>query len=303
MTDPRPQTNGPTPETIAPQEDTPATTTVRVLSIDHEARWVTVLSGLKKSVALLPLEQFINDAGELTINVGDEVQVALDSVSAANVARNQLLYAIGREAANVAESQSGNASGALVELARAYVSTKAGDIAALIGMKDVTIGETLCDAAEPIILVRVASTTAEDANTSSVEGAEGEPLAQAKPSAATVARDQLLYAIGGEAVNVAGAQPGNASAALVELARAYALTRETWAPVTRPPSQDRPPLTLTYIDGVPLLTVVKEHQVPLRVEIVDAATNTSRFFAIDKNWTDALIDQTLSVANHQRSGD
>ncbi|KAI1690840.1 s1 RNA binding domain-containing protein [Ditylenchus destructor] len=33
-----------------------------------------------KSEALIPLEQFYNDAGDLTINVGDEVHVALDSV-------------------------------------------------------------------------------------------------------------------------------------------------------------------------------------------------------------------------------
>lgn len=69
--------------------------------------------------------------------------------------------------------------------------------------------------------------------------------------------------------------------------------------VTRPPIQDRPPLTLTYVDGIPLLTVVEAQQVPLHVEIVDAATNTSRFFAIDKNWTDPLIDGALSLANHQ----
>ncbi|WP_017255531.1 30S ribosomal protein S1, partial [Pseudomonas tolaasii] len=40
---------------------------------------VTVHAGLK-SEALIPLEQFYNDAGDLTINVGDEVHVALDSV-------------------------------------------------------------------------------------------------------------------------------------------------------------------------------------------------------------------------------
>jgi len=32
---------------------------------------------------------------------------------------------------------------------------RAGDIAALIGMKDVTTGETLCNADKPIILVRM----------------------------------------------------------------------------------------------------------------------------------------------------
>ncbi|MHC8349677.1 30S ribosomal protein S1 [Pseudomonas sp. MDT2-39-1] len=50
-----------------------------IVDIDYQARWVTVHAGLK-SEALIPLEQFYNDAGELTINVGDEVHVALDSV-------------------------------------------------------------------------------------------------------------------------------------------------------------------------------------------------------------------------------
>ncbi|MNU17864.1 30S ribosomal protein S1 [compost metagenome] len=50
-----------------------------IVDIDYQARWVTVHAGLK-SEALIPLEQFYNDAGDLTINVGDEVHVALDSV-------------------------------------------------------------------------------------------------------------------------------------------------------------------------------------------------------------------------------
>ncbi|AAY93563.1 MULTISPECIES: 30S ribosomal protein S1 [Pseudomonas] len=50
-----------------------------IVDIDYQARWVTVHAGLK-SEALIPLEQFYNDAGELSINVGDEVHVALDSV-------------------------------------------------------------------------------------------------------------------------------------------------------------------------------------------------------------------------------
>ncbi|MCU1762120.1 30S ribosomal protein S1 [Pseudomonas sp. 14P_8.1_Bac3] len=50
-----------------------------IVDIDYQARWVTVHAGLK-SEALIPLEQFYNDAGELNINVGDEVHVALDSV-------------------------------------------------------------------------------------------------------------------------------------------------------------------------------------------------------------------------------
>ncbi|MBZ4318567.1 hypothetical protein [Streptomyces huiliensis] len=45
----------------------------------------------------------------------------------------------------------------------------------------------------------------------------------AQPSAVTEARDHLLRAIGAEARHVADTSPGQASAALAELARAYAL--------------------------------------------------------------------------------
>ena len=48
-----------------------------VVSIDGD--WVVVDTGLK-SEGLVPLEQFYNEQGELTINVGDEVHVALDAV-------------------------------------------------------------------------------------------------------------------------------------------------------------------------------------------------------------------------------
>ncbi|MCY0992214.1 S1 RNA-binding domain-containing protein [Nannocystis sp. ILAH1] len=73
---------GPAPIQV-PASDSPlqagATITGVIVNIDHQSRWVTVHAGLK-SEALIPIEQFYNDAGELTINVGDEVQVALDSV-------------------------------------------------------------------------------------------------------------------------------------------------------------------------------------------------------------------------------
>jgi small subunit ribosomal protein S1 len=48
-----------------------------VVSIDGD--WVVVDTGLK-SEGLIPLEQFYNEQGELNINVGDEVHVALDAV-------------------------------------------------------------------------------------------------------------------------------------------------------------------------------------------------------------------------------
>ena len=53
--------------------------TAIVVDIDYQSGWVTVHAGLK-SEGLIPLEQFYNDAGELAINVGDEVHVALDAV-------------------------------------------------------------------------------------------------------------------------------------------------------------------------------------------------------------------------------
>ncbi|MCL4141042.1 UNVERIFIED_CONTAM: hypothetical protein GTU68_027857 [Idotea baltica] len=47
--------------------------------IDIDGDWVTVHAGLK-SEGVIPLEQFFNEQGELTIKVGDEVNVALDAV-------------------------------------------------------------------------------------------------------------------------------------------------------------------------------------------------------------------------------
>ncbi|MBM7060844.1 30S ribosomal protein S1 [Pseudomonas sp. UL073] len=47
--------------------------------VDIDGDWVTVHAGLK-SEGVIPLEQFYNEQGELTIKVGDEVHVALDAV-------------------------------------------------------------------------------------------------------------------------------------------------------------------------------------------------------------------------------
>ena len=47
--------------------------------IDIDKDWVTVHAGLK-SEGVIPVEQFFNDAGELTLVIGDEVQVALETV-------------------------------------------------------------------------------------------------------------------------------------------------------------------------------------------------------------------------------
>src|SRR5690554_1603652 len=49
------------------------------LIVDIDGDWVTVHAGLK-SEGVIPREQFLNEQGELTIKVGDEVHVALDAV-------------------------------------------------------------------------------------------------------------------------------------------------------------------------------------------------------------------------------
>ena len=47
--------------------------------VDIDADWVTVNAGLK-SEAVIPRSQFLNDANELEINIGDDVKVALEAV-------------------------------------------------------------------------------------------------------------------------------------------------------------------------------------------------------------------------------
>ena len=47
--------------------------------IDIDSDWVTVHAGLK-SEGVIPREEFLTDQGEFTLQVGDEVKVALDSV-------------------------------------------------------------------------------------------------------------------------------------------------------------------------------------------------------------------------------
>ena len=49
------------------------------LVVDIDSDWVTVHAGLK-SEGVIPASQFLNEQGELSIAIGDEVQVALDAV-------------------------------------------------------------------------------------------------------------------------------------------------------------------------------------------------------------------------------
>ena len=54
-------------------------TIVTGVVIDLDKDWVTVHAGLK-SEGIIPVNQFLNEQGELDIQIGDEVQVALESV-------------------------------------------------------------------------------------------------------------------------------------------------------------------------------------------------------------------------------
>jgi small subunit ribosomal protein S1 len=47
--------------------------------VDIDSDWVTVHAGLK-SEGVIPRSQFLNESGEFTLNIGDEVKVALDAV-------------------------------------------------------------------------------------------------------------------------------------------------------------------------------------------------------------------------------
>ncbi|WP_373090420.1 S1 RNA-binding domain-containing protein, partial [Zhongshania sp.] len=47
--------------------------------IDIDSDWVTVHAGLK-SEGVIPREQFLSESGEFVLAIGDEVQVALESV-------------------------------------------------------------------------------------------------------------------------------------------------------------------------------------------------------------------------------
>ncbi|MFF4331130.1 hypothetical protein ACFYZT_32075 [Streptomyces sp. NPDC001591] len=120
---------------------------------------------------------------------------------AAAEARNQLLTAISAEAQNLTEQFPGQASAQLAELARTYasVSTRTpaitrqlGDMSAIFANMDVGVAIEFSP----------------------------EQVTQMGPSLFD-ARDQLLAAIGAEAQNLTEQFPGQASAQLAELARAY----------------------------------------------------------------------------------
>jgi small subunit ribosomal protein S1 len=52
---------------------------VKGVVVDIDSDWVTVNAGLK-SEGVIPLSQFITDGGEISLQIGDEVDVALDAV-------------------------------------------------------------------------------------------------------------------------------------------------------------------------------------------------------------------------------
>lgn len=65
-------------ESLKSVEMTPGSIVTGVV-IDIDQDWVTVHAGLK-SEGIIPVNQFVNEEGEVDIKVGDEVQVALEAV-------------------------------------------------------------------------------------------------------------------------------------------------------------------------------------------------------------------------------
>ncbi|MFB8282827.1 hypothetical protein [Nocardia colli] len=123
--------------------------------------------------------------------------------TAATVARDHLLYAIADESKRVTQSQPGNASAALAELARAYALTATGRGTQISGPVPREEAELWAKRIPVVIGYLVGATPNQT-------------------EASTAAHDELLYAIANEAKQVSKSQPGNASAALAGLARALA---------------------------------------------------------------------------------
>lgn len=69
-------------QSLQTTEMTPGAIVTGVI-IDIDSDWVTVYAGLK-SEGVIPRSQFLNERGEFSLNVGDEVQVALESVEDGN---------------------------------------------------------------------------------------------------------------------------------------------------------------------------------------------------------------------------
>ncbi|MFD8025803.1 hypothetical protein ACFV6G_35990 [Streptomyces lavendulae] len=148
---------------------------------------------------------------------------------AAVEAREQILGAIGAEARNL-EQVPGQASAQLAELARAYaVVTGASTGVSRIKMEEqVHFGHrldqnTLEGLVQSMTLARYPrSGTAVVVLQADGDGPVGVTVPPESPAAAE-ARDQLVAAIGAQARSVAEQVPGQVSAQLAELARAYAL--------------------------------------------------------------------------------
>ena len=65
-------------ESLKTIEMTPGSIVTGVV-IDIDKDWVTVYTGLK-SEGIIPVSQFVDENGECDLNIGDEVQVALETV-------------------------------------------------------------------------------------------------------------------------------------------------------------------------------------------------------------------------------
>ncbi|MFF4104365.1 hypothetical protein [Streptomyces sp. NPDC001903] len=186
-----------------------------------------------------------NEAESTPVAVDEGVQeippqITVTEVPAATEARDRLLAAIGAEAQLVVEKSTGQASATLVELGRAYAVTTSstysegvraakavmwtGEEVGLWGAQD--YARTLANTATPTDLSTPEETEQPPTAVGVSEGIQQTPARIILPPlapAAADARDKLMAAIGAEAQRITERADGQASAALAELAHAYAL--------------------------------------------------------------------------------
>ncbi|MCX3291848.1 hypothetical protein OR263_34980 [Streptomyces sp. NEAU-H22] len=180
-------------------------------------------------------------------------QITVTPAAAVAEARDALLAAIGAEAQHVADKSAGQASAALMELARTYAMTavstysQAANAAKAVMWTSEAVG--LWGAQD--YARTLASTTASDQDRpgtdehppTAVGASEGirqipPQITATQAPAVTDTRDALLRAIGSKAQHVAEKSAGQASAVLLELARAYALVIAGSTPVIDAASPD-----------------------------------------------------------------
>ncbi|MER5730715.1 hypothetical protein ABT084_20685 [Streptomyces sp. NPDC002138] len=212
---------------------------------------VNVLTAIDANSSIAKIDVAIRSVTDQRSNLGAfsnrlESAIRRSSAGSATDASGKLLETIGAEAQRVADKSSGQASGELVDLARAYARViepealnSLGNFWQALGDKPRSVNaESAAGLAVPVSRSLIAGTSQADvamlvvpADAGGFEGA----FSRNSPTGvlAADARARLLDAIGREAQLVAES-PGQAATALAELARAYALVAPDAAAIAAP---------------------------------------------------------------------